>query len=70
VYNEETIIDANLELGHSAREHYAMDTVGDCNRPDIFSLTADARRRPQIAWLNDASAEPAVGSVPGPIPNM
>ena len=57
VYNEETIIYADLELDHSAREHYAMDTVGHYNRPDIFSLTVDARRRPQISWVADAASE-------------
>ncbi len=60
VYNEEAIIYADLELDHSAREQYAMDTVGHYNRPDIFSLTVDARRRPQISWLNDAAAESVI----------
>ena len=64
VYNEEAIIYADLELDHSAREQYAMDTVGHYNRPDIFSLTVDARRRPQISWLNDAAAESVI-SAPG-----
>jgi nitrilase len=61
VYNEETIVYADLELDHSVREQYAMDTVGHYNRPDIFSLSVDMRRRPHISWLNDASAEPAGG---------
>jgi predicted amidohydrolase len=59
VYNEETIIYADLELEHSAREQYAMDTVGHYNRPDIFTLTVDARRRPQVTWIADPVAEPA-----------
>lgn len=62
VYNEETIIYADLELEHSAREQYAMDTVGHYNRPDIFSLTVDTRRRPQISWLNDPAAEPVLSA--------
>jgi predicted amidohydrolase len=64
VYNEEAIIYADLELDQAAREQYAMDTVGHYNRPDIFSLTVDTRRRPQISWLHDDTAEPAL-SVPG-----
>jgi hypothetical protein len=39
-------------------------TVGDCSRPDIFSLTVDTRRRPQIFWLATAAGQPAV-SAPG-----
>ncbi len=60
VYNDEAIIYADLDLDHSAREQYAMDTVGHYNRPDIFNLTVDMRRRPQISWLGDAAAEPVV----------
>jgi predicted amidohydrolase len=60
VYNEETIVYADLALDHPARERYAMDTVGHYNRPDIFSLTVDARRRPQISWVADPAAEQVV----------
>jgi predicted amidohydrolase len=60
VHDEETIVYADLDLGHAAREQYAMDIVGHYNRPDIFSLTVDTRRRPQVSWLtqsSDAAAE-------------
>jgi nitrilase len=59
VYNEETIIYADLDLDHAAREQYAMDIVGHYNRPDIFSLNVDVRRRPHISWSGDARDEPA-----------
>jgi nitrilase len=62
VYNEETIIYADLDLDQAAREQYAMDTVGHYNRPDIFSLTVDARPRAQISWLR-APSEPAVDAL-------
>lgn len=55
VHDEETIIYADLDLNHAAREQYAMDTVGHYNRPDIFSLTVDTRHRSQISWLSEAS---------------
>jgi nitrilase len=58
VYNEETIVYADLELDQAAREQYAMDTVGHYNRPDIFSLSVDTRRRAPISWLADPAAEP------------
>jgi predicted amidohydrolase len=63
VYGEETIVYADVDLDHSAREQYAMDTVGHYNRPDIFSLTVDTRRRPQISWVDERAgqaADPAV----------
>jgi nitrilase len=65
VYNEETIVYADLELEHASREQYAMDTVGHYNRPDIFSLTVDTRSRPQVSWVVDPAAE-QVGSAGGP----
>ena len=48
----ETIIYADLDLARVACEQYAMDTVGHYNRPDIFNLTVDTRRKPQVSWLD------------------
>lgn len=62
VHNEETIIYADLDLDHAARERYAMDIVGHYNRPDIFSLTVDARPRAQISWLRGPN-EPALDAL-------
>lgn len=53
VYNEETIVYADLELDHVSREQYAMDIVGHYNRPDIFTLTVDTKRRAQVSWVAD-----------------
>ena len=68
VHNEETIIYADLDLDQAAREQYAMDIVGHYNRPDIFSLTVDARPRAQMSWLRgardpatDAATEAPIG---------
>jgi nitrilase len=47
------IVYADLDLAHASRERYAMDIVGHYNRPDIFDLTVDTRKRPQISWLAD-----------------
>ncbi len=76
LHNEETVIYADLDLDHVAREQYAMDIVGHYNRPDIFSLTVDARPRAQLSWLRGAnhpatnsSVEATVGvEVPPPVP--
>ena len=54
VRNEEVILYADLDLAHASRERYAMDIVGHYNRPDIFDLTVDRRKRSQISWLADA----------------
>jgi len=51
-HNEEVILYADLDLAHASRERYAMDTVGHYNRPDIFTLTVDARKRSPISWLS------------------
>ena len=55
VHNEEVILYADLDLAHASRERYAMDTVGHYNRPDIFDVTVDRRKRSQISWLADPS---------------
>jgi predicted amidohydrolase len=52
VFGTEAVIYADLELDRVAREQYAMDTVGHYNRPDIFTLTVDTRRKPQVSWLD------------------
>ena len=65
VYGEESIIYADLDLDRASQEQYAVDIAGHYNRPDIFNLTVDTRRKPQISWLGDADdGAAAVGSVP------
>lgn len=61
VHLKETIVYADLDLDHVAREQYAMDVVGHYNRPDIFNLVVDTRARPQVAWLDDGKQVGAGG---------
>lgn len=45
VYNEETIITAELDFDQIARESFALDVTGHYARPDIFTLDVDQTRR-------------------------
>lgn len=47
VYEQETVLVAELDLGDIARGKYDLDVTGHYARPDIFQLAVDTR--PQIA---------------------
>ena len=57
VVGQECIIYADLDLEQVAREQFALDTVGHYSRPDIFELTVDTRKRPQVTWIEDLEAQ-------------
>ncbi len=57
VFGQECIVYADLDLEQVAREQFALDTVGHYSRPDIFELTVDTRRRPQVTWIEDREAQ-------------
>jgi nitrilase len=61
VTGKEVIIYADLDLEQVAREHLALDTVGHYSRPDIFTMTVDTRRRPQVSWIADADLQDPAG---------
>ncbi len=58
VFDEETILTADLPLDDIIRAKYDFDVVGHYARPDVFSLTVDERPKLPVAFL----AEPPQGS--------
>jgi len=59
VIGEECVVYADLELDQVAREQFALDTVGHYSRPDIFTLTVDTRKKPQVNWMRERDFAPA-----------
>jgi nitrilase len=43
VYNEDSILTADVEIGDIARSKYDFDVVGHYSRPDIFQLRVNER---------------------------
>lgn len=50
VFDEETIVYGEIDLGRIGDEQQALDTAGHYNRPDVFRLSVDTTRRDQIEW--------------------
>ena len=50
VFDEETILYAEVELAEIARGHLDMDAVGHYSRPDIFELRVDTRERSPVVF--------------------
>lgn len=49
-YYDEEILYADLDLEDVTREKLSLDTVGHYNRPDVFQLYVDNRRRDPVHW--------------------
>lgn len=45
VYDEETVVVADCDLGEIVRESLTLDVSGHCSRPDLFELRFAPRRR-------------------------
>ena len=58
VIGEECVVYADLDLDQVAREQFALDTVGHYSRPDIFTLTVDTRKKPQVNWMRERELRP------------
>ncbi|UOR00391.1 carbon-nitrogen hydrolase family protein [Leucobacter allii] len=50
VFDEETILYAELDLSVKTRSHLDFDPVGHYARPDVFSLTVDTRPRQAVTF--------------------
>ena len=50
VFDEETILYAEVELAEIARAHLDMDAVGHYSRPDIFELRVDTGERSAVVF--------------------
>jgi nitrilase len=56
VFEEETVLYADVELGEIARGHLDMDAVGHYSRPDIFELRVDTSPRSPVVFSDSDSA--------------
>lgn len=56
LYDEPGILYAQLDPARIAEGHMALDTSGHYSRPDIFSLSIDARPQTRVAWQRLANA--------------
>jgi nitrilase len=69
VFDEEVILDAEVDLAEIARGHLDMDAVGHYSRPDIFELRVNTRRQSPVVFSNgDGAAGPEAGHGDGDDP--
>ncbi|NKX56506.1 carbon-nitrogen hydrolase family protein [Arthrobacter mobilis] len=52
VFDEETILYADVDLETKTRAHLDFDTVGHYSRPDVFSLTVNTRRADSVTFTS------------------
>ena len=52
-YHEEGLLTAEIETDEILRARYDLDVSGHYARPDIFKLTVDARRKPNVEVIHD-----------------
>jgi nitrilase len=55
VFDEEVVLDAEIDLGDIARGHLDMDAVGHYSRPDVFELRVNTRRQSPVVFDGDDS---------------
>lgn len=60
ISGREEIIYADIDLSLIGEEQFAFDSVGHYNRPDVFQVSIDRRKRAQVNWLDeqDPAARP------------
>jgi nitrilase len=50
VFDEEVVLDAEIDLADIARGHLDMDAVGHYSRPDVFELRVNTRRQSPVVF--------------------
>jgi nitrilase len=63
VFDDETVLYAEVDLAEIARGHLDMDAVGHYSRPDIFELRVDTRRRDSVVFSDGDAAPDLIVSV-------
>jgi nitrilase len=63
VFEEETILYAEIDLAEITRGHLDMDAVGHYSRPDIFELRVDTGRRSPVVFCDSGSAPSATAAI-------
>jgi nitrilase len=56
VFDEETILYADLELRKKTEAHLDMDVTGNYARPDVFSLSVDTRAKNSVEFYGHVTA--------------
>jgi nitrilase len=59
LFDDEAILEAEIDLGQIARGHLDMDAVGHYSRPDVFELKVNTRRQSPVVFT-DSSLIPDV----------
>lgn len=62
VFDEETILYADVDLAAKHRSHLDFDPVGHYSRPDVFSLRVDTRAKSSVAFDRPAAEGPGTVS--------
>jgi nitrilase len=55
VFDEETVLYADIDLDAKTRAHLDLDVTGNYSRPDIFSLSVDTRPKTSVQFSADPS---------------
>lgn len=60
VFDEEAILDAEIDLAEIARGHLDMDAVGHYSRPDVFELRVNTRSQSPVVFHDGGSSAAAL----------
>lgn len=52
VFNEETILYADIDMHQKSRSHIDFDTVGHYSRSDVFTLQVNTAPRESVVFVN------------------
>jgi nitrilase len=62
VFDEEAVLEAEIDLAEIARGHLDMDAVGHYSRPDVFELRVNTRRQSSVVFDEPDPADDSVAA--------